>query len=300
MKKLMLFGLGVLTSLSVLTSCKKDEVTIDSPTISFQNNEVAYTGKNENDLSRDITITVEAPGKLSIIKIFKVTDSGKTTLKTINDFTSTTQHLFVQTFTIEKNSGVNKFEVEVTDKENNTNSKIFTFTAFSAGEIKEYSAKLMGAQYNNGLGSFFSTTNGTTYSKTDAKTDASLIDFVYSYRGNPYLAFLAAPSDALLDLPLDIKAENWSVYNATKFKSSSLSAADFDAITNDTQIASLTGFTETNVLNLQEGNVVAFKTSSGKLGFFKVKKINVGTTIGKDDVQKYQDGSIEIDVKVQK
>jgi hypothetical protein len=301
MKKLMLFGLGVLTSISVLTSCKKDEVTIDSPTVSFQNNEIAYTGTTENDLSRDITITVEAAGKLSIIKIYKVTDSGKTTLKTINDFNSTTQHLFVQTFTIEKNSGVNKFEVEVTDKENNTTSKVFTFTAYSvsAGAITSYSTKIMGAQFNNGIGSFLATSNGTIYSKTDAKTNASLIDFVYSYRGGNYLAFLAAPSDALLDATVNIKAENWSVYNTTKFKASSLSSSDFDAITNDTEIATITGLTETNVLNLQVGNVVAFKTATGKLGYFKVKAINEGVA-GGDAVQKYQDGSIEIDVKVQK
>jgi hypothetical protein len=35
----------------------------------------------------------------------------------------------------------------------------------------------MGAQFNNGLGSFLSTSNGTVYSQTDAKTNASLIDF---------------------------------------------------------------------------------------------------------------------------
>jgi hypothetical protein len=54
------------------------------------------------------------------------------------------------------------------------------------------------------------------------------------------------------------------------------------------------------VFDLKPDNVVVFKTAGGKYGYFRVKSINVGTTTGKDDIQKYQDGSIEIDVKVQK
>ena len=295
----MLFGLGVLASMSVLTSCKKE--TPAAPSITFLNGENSYVGKTADDTTRDVTITIDAPGDLSSIKIFKVTNSGKSTEKLISDFTSKTQHVFTYTFSILPNSGENKFEVEVTDKEDQTTSSYFTFTAYSvpAGEIVSYSAKIMGAQFNNAKGSFLSTSNGTIYSKTDAKTNASLIDFVYSYRGGNYLAFIAAPSDALLDPTVNIKAENWSKYNSTKFKLSALTASDFDAITDDSKFSSVENLTETNVLSLNVGNVVYFKTESGKLGVFKVTAINEGIS-GGDAVQKYQDGSIEIDVKVQK
>ena len=103
-----------------------------------------------------------------------------------------------------------------------------------------------------------------------------------------------------MDPTVNIKAENWTKYNSTKFKLSSLSASDFDAINDDLSFSFGESLTETNVLNLKVGNVVYFKTEAGKLGVFKVKAINVGTTLNKDDIQKYQDGSIEIDVKVQK
>ena len=306
MKKLMLFGLGVLTSMSVLTSCKKE--TPAAPTISFANGENSYVATKESDTTRDVTITIDAPADLSAIKIFKVTDAGKTTKKLISDFTSKTQHVFTYKFSVLPNSGINKIEVEVTDKENQTTSSYFTFTAYAkaAGEITSYGIKIMGAQFKDGLGSFLATSNGTVYSAVDAKTNASLIDFAYCYRGVTtdvtYKAVIGAPSDAAIKTghSASIDFSNWSTYNNTFFKLSSLKSADFDAITDDTQMTAISGLTETHVFDLKENDVVAFKTTAGKLGFFKVKAINVGTTQGKDDIQKYQDGSIEIDVKVQK
>lgn len=293
MKKLMLFGLGVIASLSVLTSCKKDELA--APTVSFQNAKTTHVAENVNDTVFETTITVDAPAKLESIKVFKVTDSGKSTERIITDFTSSTQHVFQYKFR------AGKYEIEATDKDNQTTSAYFTFTGYTApaGEIISYSTKIMGAQFNNGVGSFLSTSNGTVYGKADAKTNASLVDFVYSYRGGDMLAFLAAPSDAILDATLNIKAENWTKYNSTVFKLSSLTTTEFDAITDDAKFVNTTGLTDTKVLKLQVGNVVYFKTESGKLGVFKVKAINEGTN-GGDAVQKYQDGSIEIDVKVQK
>lgn len=292
MKKLMLFGLGVIASISVLTSCKKDELA--APTVSFQNAKSTYTAESVNDTVYETTITVDAPAKLESIKVFKVTNSGKTTERIITDFTSSTQHVFQYKFR------AGKYEIEATDDENQTTSAYFTFTAYSvpAGEIISYATKIMGAQYNNGLGSFLSTSNGTVYGKADAKTNATLVDFVYSYRGGDMLAFLAAPSDALLDATLNVKAENWSTYNSTKFKLSALSTSEFDAMMDDSKFTD-TDLNSTNVLNLKVNDVVYFKTSAGKLGVFKVKAINEGTN-GGDAVQKYQDGSIEIDVKVQK
>ena len=302
----MLFGLGVFASLSVLTSCKKE--TPAAPTITFANSENSYFGKDIDDTSRQVTITIDAPADLSAIKIFKVTDAGKSTEKLISDFPSKTQHVFTYTFSILPNSGINKFEVEVTDKENQTTSSYFTFTAYTkaAGDITSYGVKIMGAQFNNGLGSFLSATNGTVYSSADAKTNASLIDFAYCYRGVTsdvtYKAVIGAPSDDAIKTGHSGTTgfSSWSTYNTTMFKVSSLSASDFDAINNDSQMTAITGLTDTHVFDLKENDVVAFKTAAGKYGFFKVKAINVGTTLGKDDIQKYQDGSIEIDVKVQK
>jgi len=298
MKKLMLFGLGVIASLSVLTSCKQDELA--APTVSFQNAKTSYLATNATDTVFETTITVDAPAKIETIKIYKVTDSGKSTEKIISsDFKSSTQHIFQYKFR------AGKYEIEATDKDNQTTSAFFTFTGFvsNVGEIVSFSAKIMGAQFNE-AGSFLSTSNGVVYNKTNAKANASIVDFAYSYRGDNMLAFIAAPSDAILDVPLNIKGDSWSKYNDTKFKLSSLTTDEFDAILDDSKISSLSDLTETKVLNLKVNNVVAFKTAAGKLGYFKVKAINLGddndpvTTL--TEFQKYQFGSIEIDVKVQK
>jgi hypothetical protein len=299
MKKVLLFGLGVIASISVLTSCKKDELA--APTVSFQNAKTTFVAEKETDTTFETTITVDAPAKLETIKVYKVTDSGKTTDKVITDFTSSTQHIFQYTFK------AGKYEIEATDKNNNTTSAYFTFTGYvkTAGEISSYGVRIMGAQYNNGLGSFLATSNGSVYSAADAKTNSSLVDFAYCYRGITtdvtYRAVIGAPSDAAIKTGHSATTgfDSWTTYNNTLFKVSSLSVSDFDAITDDTQMKTISGLTETHVFDLKVDDVVAFKTASGKYGFFKVKAINEGIK-GGDAIQKYQDGDIEIDVKVQK
>jgi len=294
MRKIKLLSLGLVSTLFLMVSCNKNK-DLAAPTIAFQNGVNSHTGASESDTVFETTITIDAPAELSIVKVFKVTASGKTTEQTISDFTSKTQHIFQYKFT------EGNYEIEATDKNDQTTAANFTFTAYAApaGDISTYSAKILGAQFNNGAGSFFSTTNGTVYSKTEAKTNASIVDFVYSYRGGSMLAFIAAPSDTILDKTLNIKAESWSTYNNTMYKASSLTSADFDAISNDAMFSGITGFTDTKILNLSVGQVVYFKTAAGKLGVFKVKAINKGTA-GSNDIQLYQSGSIDIDVKVQK
>ena len=295
MKKLMLFGLGAIASIAVLTSCKKDEVIPEGPKITFANG-TTYKAKS-TDSSYTFIANIEAAGELKEIKLFDVSDASKETQigAPITSFNSATKHTLNNKVDLISKTGEIKVKVSVTDKKEQTNSAIFIITKY--GAINFYSAKIMGAQYNNGTGSFLSTSTGTIYSKTEAKTNASLVDFVYSYRGANMLAFIAAPSDALLDATVNIKVENWTKLNSTKFKLSTLTIADFDAIEDDSKFSSV-DLTATNFLDLKEGNVVYFKTEAGKLGVFKVKSINKGLT-GPTDFDKYQSGSIEIDVKVQ-
>ncbi len=298
----MLFGLGIAASFSVLTSCKKEDLA--APTVKFQNDKNTYEATSINEIEYETTITVDAPAKIESIKIYKITNSGKSTEKVISEFTSTTQHVFQYKFS------EGKFEIEATDKNNQTTSAYFTFTPYtntnSPGEIVSYSTKIMGAQFNSGLGSFLSVSNGTVYSSSNAKLYSSLIDFAYCYRGVTtdvtYKAIIGAPSDAAIKVGHANTSgfSTWSTYNNTLFEYSSLTSNEFDAIVDDSELNKITGLTDTHVFDLAVGDVVAFKTAAGKYGYFRVKSINVGTTAGKDDIQKYQDGSIEIDVKVQK
>ncbi len=292
----MLFGLGVLASMSVLTSCKKDEVLPEGPKITFANGDTYQAEAKQTEYT--FIAVIEAAGDLKEIKLFDVSDATKETQigTALTKFDSDTKHTLNHKIDLVGKSGEIKIKLTVTDKKDQTNSSIFIVKTYET--IYKYSAKIMGAQFNGDLGSYLSTSNGTVYNKSDAKTNASIIDFVYSYRGADMLAFIAAPSDTILDKTVKINGEGWSKYNSTKFKLSDLSSSDFDAITDDSKFTSL-DLNSTKVLNLKVNNVVYFKTTSGKLGVFKVKTINMGTK-GSDDIQKYQSGSIDIDVKVQK
>jgi hypothetical protein len=303
MKKLLLFGLGVIASLSTLTSCKKDEVAIASPTVSFANNEISYVAKSESDTTRDLTVTVEAPGELTIIKIFEVKTSGKTTLKTISNFTDKTKHVFTYTIVSKPNSGDYKIEVEATDKKNNTSSSFFTVKTFTPAValLNTYTAKLLGAQYAS-AGSFFAATTGAVYTANDAKTNYDLIDLVYYYGGSTNNATIGSPKDTLIQTAHNktVGFPTWTKYNETMFKATSLTSSEFDAITDDSKLTSLTNFSDSHQNNLAKDRVFAFKTEKGKFGFVKIIAINKNASAGGTDQNQFQFGSIEIAVKVQK
>lgn len=313
MKKLMLFGLGVVASLSALTSCKKDEVVPEGPKITFANG-TTYTAKAE-DTSYTFIVTTDAAGELKEIKVFDVSNSNNETQlgTTITKFSSDIKHTFNQTVNLfetngKRKTGEVKIKVSVTDKKDQTNSSTFIIKTYET--LNMFSARIMSAQFKEGKSSFFSTVNGTVYSAADAKTNSSLIDFAYCYRGVTtdvtYKAIIGAPSDEAIKVGHTNTADfsNWKTYNNTVFKLTNLTTKEFDEITDDFGFYLNKDITETHVFDLKVDNVVAFKTSAGKLGYFKVKAINAGddtdpkTTL--DDIQKNQYGSIEIDVKVQK
>ncbi len=303
MKKLLLFGLGVITSLSVLTSCKKDEVAVAGPTVSFANNENSYTAKDESDTNRLITVTVNAPGELATIKIYEVKSTGRTSLITITDFPSKTKHEFTYTIKSKPNTGDYKIEIEATDKKSNSSLSIFTVKTFTVTTpavtlLNSYTAVLVGGNtnYSGDFGCFYSSSKNLAYNLTDAKANSGLVDFIYGY-GPTYKAHLAAPSDKVMVSGL---AANLDTKNATIISKTSLLSSDFDAITKESELPSLASLgTETYANLLAVGDVVAFQTSKGKIGLVKILEINKGTT-GADDVAKYANGTMKIQVKVQK
>jgi len=164
----------------------------------------------------------------------------------------------------------------------------------AAGDINTYSVTL-GAQ-QSATGSSFASTNGTVYSLADAKANAALIDFLYYYGATNY-ATIAAPdnSDAA---SVFSNATNglatWSVRNATRFKTTTLTGADFDAIADDALVVeNATGASESDINNLAQGNVIAFvtaatKTGGAKMGLVKITTLTIGNT-----------NTVEITVKVQ-
>jgi hypothetical protein len=165
------------------------------------------------------------------------------------------------------------------------------------GQVNTFSAKMMGGQNNATLGSFLATDNGEVITSSAAGASATVqarVDLVYFF-GTTNQASMGAPNDSVVAIAHtgSTSLPTWTTKNATKFVKTSITAADFSASANDSLVKTVDAATISGsfVNTLAVGNVVAFKTASGKLGLFHVQSVD-GTT--------GTDRSITINVKVQK
>jgi hypothetical protein len=301
MKKLLLFGLGVVASLGSLTSCKKDEA-VAAPTITFLNGVNSYTAK-EVDTAYTFVADVEAAGEISSIKIFDVTVEGiETQVSSITKFDSDTKHEVKYTVKLSEVDNFKKFKISVTDKKDMSYSASFLINAYTkpAGDITTYTATLLGSQYAS-TGSFFSTTNGQVYTVNTSAASSSLIDLIYYYSGDGTVgngATIGGADDTNI-LGVYTGIANWTTKNATRFATTSMTTTEFDALANDAKISTLSTFADTKEIGLTVGSVIAFKTVGGKKGVLKVTNLTKGTNT-QNQQQDFQFGTIEIVVKVQK
>jgi hypothetical protein len=186
------------------------------------------------------------------------------------------------------------YELIVTDKNDLTASGSFTITV-SGGPIKTWTKTL--GSWNSNTGSSFASITGDVYQIAEAKANSEKIDFLYYYGANN-LATLAAPddADAANVFTGTSGVATWSTLNSTKFKVTTLTAAEFDAIANDLLIVSNVNPTEvtaSTVHPLEVGDVVAFITDADKAGGSKkglAKVAAIATGAG---------GTMDIVVKVQ-
>ncbi len=288
----------VITSVTLFTSCTEEEDPVNlPPSISF----VSGAGY----VSSDATLEVNTPfvvkilaeanvtsgakiEKINITRIFGNQTVGDTTF-TFNDATVT----FEVTFMSYPQVGVENIEFEAVDKDNQT-KKItlkITTTAAAGGEIDTWTQKILGS-WDNLTGSSFASVNGMVYTLDQAFANQALIDYMYWW-GASTSATIGAPDDpnaALVFNTGDYQLANWSTKNATRFKTTTLTAAAFEAITDDTEIiANATGADQTRIGTLAVDQVIAFKTVTNKYGLIRVKAIETGSA-----------GTMTMDVKVQK
>ena len=296
MKKLSILFAFLLVAAVTFVGCKKDEEEKAAPTIAFTGGD-AGGGSRELDFSSTssygITFAVDiaAEGEIATFTIKKKIYASSTTESTLpaSGFEGQTSfsYTFSQTYVeadFDVDGGVDKIEYmfEVTDKQDPAKSvsKMFTVTkkvGTTPGAIISWTATL-GAQ-NASAGSSFSTSNGTVYLLADAKTNSSLIDFVYFY-GATNFATIAAPNDvdAASVFTGTNGLSNWTTKNATKFGTTTVTTTQFDAIADDAQIVTITGLAATKVNSLVVGSVFAFQTAGGKKGLVKVTALTAANT----------------------
>lgn len=158
-----------------------------------------------------------------------------------------------------------------------------------AGGIISYTAKLFGGQSNPSAGSFFNANTGDILTTSQATAAQSSVDLVFAY-GMVNANYFAAPNDAVIS-DSHSTITSWTTKNATKLKTTSLTAAQFTAVADDaTIVTEATGAADTKVSSLAVGQVFAFETVGGKKGLVHVSAIG-GTTAA--------DRSITVNIKVQ-
>ncbi len=289
MKKINLFLLGLTAfGLAFLTSCGEEEAS-NPPLITIDQASPVTASAGSVTLTGEIVVE----GKLDQVKLFIVTGdaetqygSAYTSFKT-GDITTPDDMNYDFRFDIDGLTESCSVKIEATDKENQTSSKSVQVDVASGAEINEFTAVLMGAQGST-TGSALNAQTGIVSKLADAV--AADIDILYYY-GSTNKATLVAPNDETVtggsgDFSW---TANWGTQNPTKFGMSSLSAGEFDAIDDDTELAAISGLSASKVTNLGVDDVVDFITADGKKGALKVTALTAAS-----------DGTITINVKIQK
>jgi len=286
---------GFAATMLLFTSCADDEETDKSPVLTL-------TGGTEY-VSSDVTLTVGEEFLIGVTATPNASTSeklvGLTMVATFNNVPETiidTTLDKLTSFNLDVYSyaqaivGTERIVITVTDKAGETAEKVINITTEEGAlDLKEFTAVLMGGQSNLTTGSFLDVKTGTVYKQTAAEASSELIDIIY-YFGSTNKASLVAPDDATVNggsgnLSL---ATNFSTKNSTRFNNNpGITAAEFDAMTNDSDIADLTASdSKANLLSVND--VVVFETEDGRMGAFKVSAIDGDAT-----------GTITIAVKIQ-
>ena len=194
-----------------------------------------------------------------------------------------------------QNEGAYVYEFIVIDNDDLSASESFTITVEQSGGPINTWTETLGA-HQAVTGSSFASITGEVYQIDDAKANSGLIDFLYYY-GASNLATIAAPDDATAATVFN-NANNgldtWTTNNSTRFKTTSLTAAEFDAIADDLLIVSnATGAADSFEKELEVGDVIAFvtdadKTGGSKMGLLKVVALVTGATETMDIAVKVQ------------
>lgn len=152
----------------------------------------------------------------------------------------------------------------------------------------------LGAQENTTAGGYYSVADNTVFTQVDAFADQSAIDILCFYEaasGNNIA--IASPGSGINGIFTgDSAPENWTTLNTTFFLNTTLTAAQFDALTETDQII-VSSFVEADsrkkAKDMQPGLVVSFKTADGTYGLLKVIEVTQGAT-----------GSVKFEVKTKK
>ncbi len=294
MKKLILLSLAILvTGATFFSACKKKDSPPDqvftfnlaTGTEYVSGNVTLTTGEQ---FKVGINATAATNAKLTRILVTRIfNNKPDVVFDTILDIASLNYNYFG---IANSQAGDENWVFEVTQSTGETIERGFVITTeATVGPINTYDQRILGAQLSI-TGGAFASTDGMVYNLSDAKANASKIDWLYFF-DFPGFATLAAPSDETAALIFNDPTnglQTWGVKNATLFGKIT-DSVNWDAIQDDSMLITLSqGATESKSNELKAGDFVAFITAYGKNGLIRVNSIF-----------QEEDGTIDISVKVQ-
>lgn len=191
-----------------------------------------------------------------------------------------------------------EIEIEIEDGEGRNASDDISFKVVESLKIFE-TVLLFAPDSERQQKTFFSLSEGVTFTANEvvngpAGTSAK-IDLGYYYGTNDNASLAAPASYPSLIYNLGPNGQNWGTRNATKLKSTAITATQFIEIVTREQLRKAfdDGTTEAGVkTKLVVGDVIAFETAStsefggGKRGLIRVKAITAGAgTTGQIDLE---------------
>lgn len=298
MKKITYSFFALLTTIVLFSSCNKKEVEVvkPAPTVNFIIGQGMVSGTTTLTPGNKfkVGITVGAAG--DNLASFSVDrngaavsefNGGKLTKNISGSTYSETLEITAASIT---GTYTYNFTAATADNKKTTLSLTIIVTNQIGEAILRDNYITLGAQTNPNVGGFFATSTQKIYMIEDAKTNASMIDFVYIINKEQSLFY--SPS-TLTAKDVYKSIDSWTVINETAFQNTTLTVAEFDNITGDAEIllayGKVAGLAEDNTGPLTVGKVVGFKTKFNKTGLLKITNIVSGIN-----------GTITFDVKVQK
>lgn len=273
-----------------MNSCSKDNPTPSALGVEFVNAPTTFTAPKY-----EVTVRFTAPNKIDKLElsVIETKKDGNTVTTPItgfpktSGFSSDTEHSVLITYTPDVTT-VASFVITgtVTDKKaasaNNSIPKITIGGGAGAGNVKTSTATLLGNQDDTTNPSFYSTSAGVAYKQADAKANSASIDFAFGTGTGDNAFFIGGVTDESVKFIYNnptTGVQTWATKNATTFKTTTVTAADFDAIAAtdgaglvakfDAGTAAADG-TRVKAANTVVGSVFGFQTAAGKKGLVKV------------------------------
>lgn len=284
-------------------SCQNDDEykTYPEPEIQFINDSGFIYEDTTLLLSDMIKIGIVAKSKSDV----ELTHFNYTIIEDDTNITSIDSGIYTQEFQykLDISKGIayqERWEFYVRDRDGRE-SNVFgiTLTKDSAsifGNIVHIPSLSFGAQSNNEYNGFYSLSELTQYNLSEAYNNQDIINMLYFYDFLDGDENTISSPGANIDesvFPGSQGLQNWQTRNTTRFiEQTAISVVEFDACTNDSLILANTfSFSsgKRKSKNLAPGKIFAFVTENEIYrGLFKVI-----------DVQGLDEGSVEIEIKMQ-